>query len=423
MSVVFVRGRNCGSRVRRARTRRVMIALVAVGVLSAGCTSQAPQSDSASTPVTSNQTAPAIQTTPPPRSPGSGAVVEQSPADDMYPAVAATGARGFRVTYRSTSGLDGSAVDVTGVVFAPPGPPPTGGWPVVTVGHATTGVADDCAPSGSRTLLGNTDLVNSLLQRGFVVALTDFQGLGTPDPHPYLEPNSAAFDVIDAVRAARVLIPEASTRWVAIGTSQGGQATWAAAERAADYGSDLTFLGSADLSPAADLSSYADDAGDLSLTQKLFVPLVVAGLRVLHPDLDPSAYYRGALAANQDALTSCSAAATLQKRSLITGIGKDDAAPRTPADTDRMREWLRALVLPKNRTVGPMLVIVGETDNLIEPAWTRAAVDRACALGDVIDFRVRPGEGHANPKAVPEAVSWLVDRVENRPAPDTCAPK
>ncbi|KAA0021176.1 lipase family protein [Antrihabitans cavernicola] len=361
------------------------------------------------------------QIPPAPKGNERGAIVAQQSADSMYPAIAAIGARAFTVTYRSTSGVDGGNADVTGAVFAPSGPPPDGGWPVVTVGHPTTGVADDCAPSRSADLLGNANLVIRLLQRGFVVALTDFQGLGTPGPHPYLEPNSAAFDLIDAVRAARAVIPETSTRWAAIGISQGGQASWAAAEHAGDYGDGLQFVGSANLSPAADVSGFATgSAVNLSLPQELFLPLVIAGMQVLHPELDPSAYMRGLLADNSAALTSCSQEANLQKRSIATQIGKDDAQPHSPADTDRMRGWLQALALPKNRAAGPMLVVVGETDNVIRPEWTEAAVKRACAIGDVIALHVRAGEGHANPKAIPEAVDWIGDRFTGLPAPSTC---
>lgn len=388
-----------------------------VAVLALVLVSCSEQQNQPSTPSQSAQIAPA------PTGAQRGAIVEQRDAGATYPAVAETGARAFTVTYRSTSGVDGGNSDVTGTVFAPAGPAPDGGRPVVTVGHPTTGVADDCAPSRSPDLLGNAGVVVQLLQRGYVVALSDYQGLGTPGPHPYLEPKSAAYNLIDAVRAARALVPEASTRWAALGTSQGGQASWAAAELATEYGDGLDFVGSANLSPAADVSGFAT-GGDvnLSLPQELFLPLVIAGQQVLHPELNPSDYLHGLLAENNDALTSCSPEANLQKRNIALRIGKDDARPRTPADTDRMRDWLRALALPKQRAAGPMLVVVGETDNLIRPEWTAAAVQRSCALGDVIDFRTRAGEGHANAKAVPGAVDWVSDRFAGVPATDTCGP-
>lgn len=64
--------------------------------------------------------------------------------------------------------------------------------------------------------------------------------------------------------------------------------------------------------------------------------------------------------------------------------------------------------------------IVGTNDNLIRPEWTEAAVERACADGDVIEFQARPGEGHADGAAVPGAVAWVKDRFAGVPAPNTC---
>ena len=50
--------------------------------------------------------------------------------------------------YRSTS-AKGEPVAVSGVVSVPEGEPPVGGWPVISWGRGTTGMADDCAPSRS----------------------------------------------------------------------------------------------------------------------------------------------------------------------------------------------------------------------------------------------------------------------------------
>src|SRR4051794_16094566 len=51
---------------------------------------------------------------------------------------APAGARAWRVRYLSQR-TDGSAAPVTGVVIAPRGPAPRGGFPVVTWGHGLVG--------------------------------------------------------------------------------------------------------------------------------------------------------------------------------------------------------------------------------------------------------------------------------------------
>ena len=75
----------------------------------------------------------------------------------------------------------------------PEGEPPSGGWPVITYAHGTTGVADKCAPSrlGAKSpVIADLDYVDPELEQwlelGYAVLRTDYQGLGTPGPHPYL---------------------------------------------------------------------------------------------------------------------------------------------------------------------------------------------------------------------------------------------
>ncbi len=376
----------------------------------AGCGADPTASD----PATSTPTTPPVAA-----APDHGALLGAEPFTDIDTRITGVGATAQRLRYRSTSGIDGSGTEVTGTVFTPAGAPPAGGWPIVTVGHGTTGVTDDCAPSRSPDLLGAIDLVLPLLARGYVVAVSDFEGLGTDRPHPYLEPDTAGYNLIDIVPAARSAVPDTSDRWAALGQSQGGQASWSAAELAPEYGKGTTFVGSADLSPPTDLSSVAAPGEKLTTPQQLFLPLIIAGLQVQHPELDPSAYLHGILADNRDKLESCSAQGT--KIDVALRLKPADSAPRSDADRSRMAGWLAERALPKRPAGGPMLVTVDGRDNLVLPEWTRDSVEKACARGDVIQLLTRPDGRHADPRDVPDAVEWIAARFAGAPAPNTCA--
>ncbi len=187
--------------VRSSRVRAVWGVVVASALLvSVGCGSDA--SPDVSVTDTSTTTTPSVES-----SAQRGVVFDSEPFTSTAE-VAASGASAVKILYGSTSGIDGRETQVSGTVFTPPGTPPEGGWPIVSIGHGTTGISDDCAPSASPTLFGTIGLVAPFLDSGYVVAVSDFEGLGTPDPHPYLQPDTAAFNVIDAVRAARNVVPD-----------------------------------------------------------------------------------------------------------------------------------------------------------------------------------------------------------------------
>src|ERR1700733_6993222 len=117
---------------------------------------------------------------------------------------AAAGATAYKVLYRSTK-RDGTPIAVSGVVIIPAGTPPPGGWPIVAWAHPTTGVVPHCAPSLALFVFQQMAGLRQLIEQGAVVAATDYPGLGTAGPHPYLVGDSEARAVIDSVRAARSL--------------------------------------------------------------------------------------------------------------------------------------------------------------------------------------------------------------------------
>src|SRR5947209_4137987 len=175
------------------------------------------------------------------------------------PALSAA-ARNELVLYRSV-GATGRAVVVSGTVAVPKGRPPKGGWPVVTWGHGTTGIADACAPS--RDSASNpahgliayiNPLLNSFLKRGYAVVRTDYEGLGTPGDHPFLVGRSEGRDMLDIVRAARRLEPSLGRRVVVAGHSQGGQAALFAASLAKSWTPELQVRGTLAFAPVSHLS-------------------------------------------------------------------------------------------------------------------------------------------------------------------------
>src|SRR6202041_3552733 len=100
----------------------------------------------------------------------------------------------------------------------------------------------------------------SFVRDAYVVAASDYPGLGTPQPHPYLVGTSEARAVIDSVRVAGSL-PGAGggKKFVVWGHSQGGHAALFTGLTAKTYAPELELLGVAAAAPATDLVTLMDD--------------------------------------------------------------------------------------------------------------------------------------------------------------------
>ena len=339
------------------------------------------------------------------------------------------GSTAHTMVYRSISGITGSPTVVSGAVFTPPSAPPPGGWPVIGYAHGTVGVTPDCAPTGDSRLLGDITSVAIQLKLGYAVAYTDYAGLGkptgsvpgTPTSHAYLEPKSAAFNLIDAVRAARTVVPQLSSRWVALGSSQGGETAWAAAEYFSAYGQGTDLLGSAALVPTLDMSGLVQRAETSTLTedQMFLYPNVIEGLAAVDKSINPNDYLHGVLRDDEATLLACKPPASQGKNALASKFNSSDAKPSSAAAADRLRERLTSYALPQQPAKIPLLAIYGGSDQTVPPEWTEVAMGRACARGDTI-LRIRiEGQGHKlDPGA--QLGQWIADRFAGVPAVGNC---
>jgi pimeloyl-ACP methyl ester carboxylesterase len=327
-----------------------------------------------------------------------------------------------RIEYTSTSGITGGHTQVTGTVFVPRGKAPDGGWRIVAFGHATTGIGPDCAPSLSPALFGSAEVVTAMVRAGYVVVMPDYQGLGLDTTyHPYLDSTTVGYNMIDSVRAARKLVPDTSKAWVALGLSEGAQASWAANELAADYGGGVVLIGSVSLSPPVDITGFADAAasGTLTKQQEPVLPLILAALKNEYPDFNLADYRRGIVADQWAKLLACDGSAITDRAKVTDQITADDLRPSSPEAVETLRGDLKKMSLPQGPAASPMLVVYGGRDELIPAAWTEHALTAACALGDVIDIRIQPDRGH-NQIDVSMAFGWITDRFSGVPASNSC---
>jgi alpha-beta hydrolase superfamily lysophospholipase len=331
---------------------------------------------------------------------------------------APVGARAWRVLYHSRA-LDGRDVAVSGIVVAPRGPVPPGGRPVVSWAHGTTGLSDRCAPSRSPAAATALEWAPELLARGYVVAATDYEGLGTPGPHPYLVGESEGRSVLDVARVAGDLAAAgAGTTVVVAGHSQGGQAALFAGELAPRYAPELRVRGVAALAPTTEMATLfggvaapPDVAG--------FLAMQMEGVRAAFPAADVDAVLTPGADAAVRALdrTACVLATLAGFRDQGIAVFRAD-----PNSVPSVRDALRRSTPGYARTKIPVAVFQGARDPLVLAAATAVYVARACARGDRIASTVYADADHGTVLAAASAdlLRWLDDRIAGDPAPTTC---
>jgi len=156
------------------------------------------------------------------------------------------------MTYNMTN-VQGKTATATAMVLFPKASQPKDGYRVVVWEHGTVGVGDSCAPSKNAINPRFKILAENLLAAGYVIIAPDYEGLGTPGVHPYLNLSSEAKSALAAVKAAKDHYGnQLKGDWMSIGQSQGGHASLGTAEFA---NTDTSYKGAVAGAPASSLGT------------------------------------------------------------------------------------------------------------------------------------------------------------------------
>ena len=327
----------------------------------------------------------------------------------------------YRVMYHSES-LQGADIPVTGLIVVPSTPPPAGGYPVVSWAHGTEGLADICAPSIDAAEIA--PLANPLLDAGYLVTATDFEGLGTPGLHPYIVGDSEARGTIDAVRAARKLPGlDVSNRYVVWGHSQGGHAAMFTLDIGEEWAPELDQLGVVAGAPPSQLLLIN---GVLQTSPYRHYVMMAA--------LALNAAYGDERAPLDTVITPTGFEFAEQVDELCTGdlgeVARDiDFSTIIKADPATVPAWNQLLAENDPGTfttpaTAPLLIIHGGSDEQIPTASSDILFGQLCAIGQVTQRWVYPDQTHGGVVAASfnDMLRWINDRFAGQPAPDPYVP-
>ncbi|WP_443047941.1 lipase family protein [Streptomyces sp. H39-S7] len=393
--------------------RHIVPAALAALALTTALTATAPAQASADTQATPTTATDATAAGQP------GDLVSAQQTRFMPNPLVPTDTKAWKIHYRSTTAT-GAPTTVSGTVLVPRDGR-TGQRPLVTYAVGTVGLADSCAPSAGFPT-GTTaegSLIWQALLRGWAVAVTDYEGLGTPGTHTYTVGRAEGQAMLDAARAAERLPGtglNADTPVGIMGYSQGGQASSWAAEIHDSYAPDLNVKGTATGGVPADLLKVAD-FNNGGVGAGLILASAV-GHDAAYPALDLAKYLnaRGRSMVNI-VRTQCVAI------DAIAGLFQriDQVTTSNPLHQADWQSALRADTLGTHGPDAPVYLYHGVVDELIPYTVGQQLRSDWCAKGVDVQWQPMP-LGHITGAIAgsPFAMEWLADRFAGHPTAGNC---
>lgn len=354
-----------------------------------------------------------------------------------------------RIMYTSIGAKD-QPVAVSGMYLQPRAPwTGPGSRPLAVVAPGTQGQGDHCAPSKSfqNILNGQTDppgfgvgyeiiQAYALLARGYAVAVTDYEGLGTPGLHSYVHREAEARAVLDLARAAST-VPGADIgpdpRTVFSGYSQGGGAVAAAAEMHPQYAPDVDLVGAAAGSPPADLLATLAQADGSAIAG--VIGYALNSLSDTYPELqeriDEHLNDRGEAMLDvtaEQCIPETAAQFFMHETTQYTKTGRP-AVDIVREDPVAM-EYLDMQQIGRLTPTTPVRILAPLNDDVVPSGQSKQLGRDWCAKGVDVEMIVDPMPpvapgmviNHGAPMLTGLAgtVEYLADRVDGVPAPSNC---
>ncbi|MGZ6976378.1 MAG: alpha/beta hydrolase family protein [Acidimicrobiia bacterium] len=338
---------------------------------------------------------------------------------------APNGSVAWRVLYHSTD-LRGHDIAVSGIVVAPDGPALRGGRPIVSWAHPTTGSARGCAPSAGLDPFLLVAGLHELVRAGYVVAATDYSGMGAAGPPSYLVGATEGHNVLDAARAARRLLGTRTSHELLLwGHSQGGQAALFAAQEAPSYAPGLRLRAVVAAAPAAELgrllADHRDDASGVTIGS-----YALDAFRKVYGPTDPGARLDRLLTpVGVSVVPKIAPRCLLRDTAALHRIARPAVGHFFAVDPSTTEPWRSILAqnTPGDEPIRvPVLITQGEADHLVIPATTADFVARLCRAGEHVTFRRYPHIDHGlvGERTVPLLIPWFARARAGHPAAATC---
>ncbi len=349
-----------------------------------------------------------------------GVLIRHEPFDRGIPDDAVA----WRILYTTTR--DEGQPAVASAIVVAPAAETAGAREVIAWAHGTTGVHQTCAPSVLEGTFstGAFFSVEEVVDEGWVLVATDYVGLGTESPHPYLIGQGEGRSVLDAVRAAReleeLILAERTVVW---GHSQGGHAALWTGVLAPSYAPDVGVIGVAALAPASDLQGMMDTLQNVT-GGSIFASFALSAYSDAYDDVDLGDYVvpGGDITVRQIARRCLAEPSVLT--SILSSVAVSFSKFEDNFDSGPLADRFAENKPPYEIEV-PLLLAQGGEDTLVTPEMQDVYVEGLCAAGRDVDYRTYEGLSHvplveADSPLLPDLFEWTRARLAGKTPLSTC---
>ena len=278
----------------------------------------------------------------------------------------------------------------------------------------------DCAPSRKTNPYAGMPWLQGMIANGWVVAATDYHGLGTPGVLPYLVGRAEAHDVINSVRAAiRLEGTGAGNRYAVWGHSQGGHAALWAAQVRNDYAPELVMVGAAAAAPAAELASLLSQQYD-KMVAWVIGPEVLVAWPYYYPNVPVDNVTTRAGNGNYKKMSNLCVLNASYEAIIRENVMNEKLFSENPINDGQWHK-LADENTPSPPGELPVLIVQGLADTVVLPNTTALLVERYYAAGNPLTVAWLGDVGHmqAGFIAGPLVNTWLQQRFAGIPATST----
>jgi hypothetical protein len=373
------------------------------------------------------------------------------------------GAQAWRIAYVSSDLTERKTLS-SALVIAPTGEMPSGGRPIVSWAHGTTGVAQNCGPSqlldpaqdlNEYNLIGGTSWTDfgfpaatQFIKDGYVLVATDYQGLGAGGLHQYNNAATNARDLINAARAAGSMgLTGGNKKAVANGWSQGGGAVLAAASlkdyiaakgtafdgvdfvgfvALAPYDVDVLIPAATETDEAAAQKALAELAQGFSDSVFNFThyAMTLWTLAPSFPDIKLTDIFTDDAVKAYDAIFSkkCMHPAADTLNFYFADSYKTFVKPQA-SNAAAWAKRLRQASVTAEPPFAPVVIYYGNKDVTNNPIMGKLYQVQKCAIGgNVTRVQLSGDQNHFTtpPVSQPLYVPWVADRFAGKPAENGC---